>query len=217
MNIVVLEQFLQRRLKKNLPGIIAQDFMRSYLPDGSRVRIKHSVKPRESGVLILLYVDDGEIRFPLIQRQIYKGIHSGQMGLPGGKKEESDENLIDTALREAQEEIGTNPYKIRVLGTLSSLFVDVSNYHVLPVLGVTDYVPVFTADSHEVAEIITPRLADLLNKNNAKSAKICIQNGIELDGRYFDLDGRMVWGATAMILSELVHILNVHEIEKIRV
>ncbi len=201
-----LINWIETRLKEDLPGPEAHRRMLPTLPEGAPIRISHDNPPREGAVLMLLYEEEGDLKFPLIQRPTYAGVHSGQMALPGGKRESSDSDLYYTALRESEEEIGVYKDEITILGSLSSFFVAASNYQVLPVIGFQDSVPRFDPDDHEVEEVVIANLSDLVNNDNIKRKDIHVSNGVRLDAPYFDLSDRVVWGATAMMLSEFVHI-----------
>jgi 8-oxo-dGTP pyrophosphatase MutT (NUDIX family) len=207
MNFDELKGFLEKRLQKELPGGIAHELMKPRLPDGSPLRLKNSKPPKEGGVLILFYENDKKANFPLIQRPKYEGIHGGQMALPGGKYEKGDDDLVMTALRETREEIGVPEEKIEVIGSLSTFFVAASNYIVKPVVGVIHEHPIFVPDPREVEEIITPSIDQLIDSTLLKEKELIVRNGYKLQCPYFDLEGRVVWGATAMMLSELVVIL----------
>lgn len=187
-----------------MPGNKAHNLMN---PQFSNKAPKHTEKPKQSGVLILLYSDKGIIRFPLIQRAEYPGTHSGQMAFPGGKKEPQDQNLTQTAIREAEEEIGITKNNIIILGHLSKCFVAASNYDVLPVIGYTKKKPSFKPDTREVSEIITPSLPELMNNPAPQIKNITIHKNIKLRSPYYQLQNKIVWGATAMVLNELTLIL----------
>ena len=208
MKLASLSQFFEDRLKREMPGESAHDQMKPMLQNGSGIRFNHKKKAKEGGVLILLYEEDGIVKFPLIERPKYDGIHSGQLSLPGGKWENTDNSLIETALRETEEEIGIERNEVRVLGSLSQFFVGASNYDILPVIGALTRKPKFKPDAREVQEIVTPNLQHLLNDGKRKVRDINVENGFVLTSPYFDLENKVVWGATAMILSELATILN---------
>lgn len=208
MKLEPLKQFFQRRLTMEMPGESAHRLMQPILKNGSNVRFKHTDTPREGGVLILFYESQGIVRFPLIERPEYDGVHSGQIALPGGKQEDTDNDLIETALREAEEEIGVEMRTVEVLGSLSKFYVGASNYNILPVIGVAKESPRFIPDPREVNDIITPSALDLLDDRKRGSRDITVQNGFTLTSPFFDLENKMVWGATAMMLSELVAILS---------
>lgn len=208
MKLALLAQFFEERLKREMPGKSAHSKMQPKLKDGSGIRFNHKKKAKEGGVLILLYEQDGIVKFPLIERPQYDGIHSGQISLPGGKWESTDEDLIETALRETEEEIGVKKSEVKVLGSLSPFFVGASNYDILPVIGTLSTKPEFKPDAREVQEIVTPAVQHLLNEEKKKTQDINVEKGFVLTSPYFDLESKIVWGATAMILSELAFILD---------
>jgi len=142
-----------------------------------------------------------------MQRHNYDGVHGGQISFPGGKKEPADADIIQTALREAMEETGADPSAISVLGTLTPLFIPVSNMVVTPVLGWTDKRPHFNHQPEEVVFLIEADLKRFLDPSIIKIKPFEIRGEI-LDVRYFDYEGHVIWGATAMILNELLTILN---------
>ncbi|MEO9871412.1 NUDIX hydrolase [Ekhidna sp.] len=207
MNFDELTRFLEKRVQLPLPGNSAHELMKPRLPNGAPIKMNHASNPRKGGVLILLYRDGENTYFPLIQRPHYEGIHSGQMALPGGRFEEWDGNQYETALRETREEIGVQEGKVEIIGSLSEFFVAASNYMVLPVIGKIDHKPGFIPEPREVADIVTPAVQDLINPTNLKEKEIIVQSGFKMQCPYFELQGRTVWGATAMMLSELVEIL----------
>ena len=166
------------------------------------------IPPIKSAVLILLYEDEHQhIRFPLIQRPIYNGTHSGQVSLPGGKVEKGDASIFQTALRETEEELGINTDNIEVIGQLSDLFIWVSNYMVTPIVGITQIKPVFTKDDNEVDAIIETDLFDIIDPAKRKDDTIVVREKYRIKTPYFNIDDRIVWGATAMILSEFSMVL----------
>jgi 8-oxo-dGTP pyrophosphatase MutT (NUDIX family) len=202
-----LVNFLKNALLTELPGQDAQAIMMPTLSDKSRFSLAAKKDARAGGVMILLYQKDGSVHFPLIQRPDYDGVHAKQMSFPGGKKDPNDETLIITALRETEEEIGVNPDKIEIIGALTKLFIIASNFNVLPAIGLINEVPEFLANEHEVDEIIEVNLADLMDEEKQKEKPLTILQGITINAPYFDLNNKVVWGATAMILSELKQIL----------
>ncbi len=208
MNFDELISFLEKKLAGELPGEKAHSLMKPKLPNGSELKLKNSKPPKEGGVMILLFNMDGQTHFPLIQRPDYEGVHGGQMALPGGRYEKDDEDLIMTALRETREEIGVPEEKIKVIGSLSTFFVAASNYMVKPVIGVIDEKPEFIPDLREVSGIITPTIEQLIDPRFKKEKELVVRNGYKLLSPYFDLGNRIVWGATAMMLSELVVIID---------
>jgi len=198
---------LEVRLTEPLPGTPAHNKMKPLLANGIPIRFPERSDTREGGVLILLYEKNNTIHFPLIRRSEYEGVHSGQIALPGGRYEASDSNLIDTALRETEEEIGIDRSTVSVIGQLSKFYVGASNYNILPVVGYLKEVPEFRPDLFEVAEVIEAKLEVLLNPENVKTKTIRARNAVELTSPYFDIQDQTVWGATAMMLSEFSEIL----------
>lgn len=199
---------LKSKLDLPLPGYEAQKLMAPILTSGERFNHYEGQAAKNGAVLILFYPSDGQIQFPLIQRPDYNGVHSGQVALPGGKKDETDRDLIHTALREANEEIGVDDRDITVIGSLTELYVQVSNIKVLPVVGFMEKKPEFIPDYREVEEVLTVNLNHLLDENNHSISDIEVGGNIRLKAPFFDLNRKVVWGATAMILSELVTVFN---------
>ncbi|MDP1623805.1 MAG: CoA pyrophosphatase [Bacteroidales bacterium] len=199
---------LEKRLRQPLPGRFAQLKMSSLVRIQELMKFSAPEDAIQSSVLILLYPIDGGIGLVLMLRPEYGGIHGGQISLPGGKYEETDESLIYTALREAQEEIGIDPAKVQILGQLTEMYIPPSNFMVTPVVAYQASQPRFVADPKEVAKIIEIRLDDLLDRNNMQKKKIKLSMGISLKVPSFYINGYIIWGATAMILSELKEIAN---------
>jgi 8-oxo-dGTP pyrophosphatase MutT (NUDIX family) len=154
----------------------------------------------------LLYPVDGSVYTVFMQRHDYVGVHGGQISFPGGKKEPADENVIQTAIREACEETGVKREEINVIGTLTPLFIPVSNMIVTPVVGWINKTPVFNYKPEEVVYLIEADIKILLDPSIVKTKPFEI-NGQSLDIKYFDYEGHVIWGATAMILHELLIIL----------
>ncbi|MBP6978038.1 MAG: CoA pyrophosphatase [Bacteroidales bacterium] len=206
MNFNELIEHISSKLKEPLPGMgahlkMASESRLKWLMEGMDVS-----KAKKSGVLVLLYPDDGETKLVLIQRPDYEGTHGGQVSLPGGKQEKTDLTLIDTALRETQEELGISSTSINVIGTLSELYIPPSNFLVQPVVGfIPEKVP-FRPDPIEVKTIIEVTIAQLLDPRY-KSIQTIQVRGIVLSAPCYMIDGFMIWGATAMILSELVEVI----------
>ena len=198
---------LTERLKRPLPGSKVQNEMSASPRGKTGINFNFDEDPRESSVLITLFEREGEILFPLIQRPQYTGIHSGQIGLPGGKVEDQDKDREETALRETEEEIGIDAKDIQILGRLSELYVQASHYNVLPVVGYVPYIPVYNPDPEEVSRVIEGRISELVMDEKRKVKELLIRDKYHVIAPYFDLNHEMVWGATAMILSEFSFIL----------
>ncbi len=199
------------RLKQNLalplPGIQAQ---LSMVPPTRKKELKAEDpgdKAKPSAVLILLYSDEGNIYFPLIQRATYNGIHSGQVAFPGGQYETKDKDLKITALREAREEINTDSQQIGIIGELTPLYIPPSNFVVYPFVGFTTKKPGFKVDNTETKAVIEVKLSDFLYPGNRTVKTIHHRTGKDIEVPCFYLNNKIVWGATAMILSELYAVI----------
>ncbi|MBU8891430.1 MAG: CoA pyrophosphatase [Bacteroidales bacterium] len=193
---------LKEELKKDLPGEKAHVKM----APGVRHQFKPTEKSRKAGVLILLYPKNKELYITFIQRTVYNGPHSGQISFPGGKSEKTDNDIVHTALRESHEEIGVNPEKVNVLGQLTPLLIPLSNFFVYPVIGLYESTPVFKADPNEVKEVIEIKLKDLINPENCTSKEFKYGD-LSFDAPIYNPDNTTIWGATAMILSEFLEIV----------
>ncbi|MCX6307094.1 MAG: CoA pyrophosphatase [Bacteroidetes bacterium] len=199
---------LEKRLQEPLPGKPAQLKMSSLARIQELMRFSTPEEATQSSVLILFYPTEGTIGLVLMLRPEYRGVHSGQISLPGGKYEETDESLIYTALREAREEIGIDPTRVQIIGQLTEMYIPPSNFMVTPVVGYQATQPVFTADPKEVAKVIEIKLDDLLDTGNRQMKKMKLSLGITLKVPSYCIEGNIIWGATAMILSELREIIS---------
>jgi 8-oxo-dGTP pyrophosphatase MutT (NUDIX family) len=194
---------LQVALEQPLPGVEAQLRM---APRLRRPDVADRWRARLGGVLILFYPHNNQITIPFILRPIYQGVHSGQIGFPGGGKDEIDPDLTATALREAYEEISVDPQQVQVLGHLSELHITASNYIVLPTVAWIPQRPRFRLDPYEVAGLIEAPLAALLDPANQHEEEWILQ---ERRARvpFYSVHGQVIWGATAMMVSELLAVI----------
>lgn len=205
-----LIDLLRGRLQEPLPGRAAQNKMASLR---RLEELAHLTVPppdaRVACVLNLLHWEDGEWRTVLIQRTINpRDRHSGQISFPGGRFEEADGSLEQVALRETEEEVGIPRHQVEIIGRLTELYIPVSNYVVHPFVGVLNGPKNFVAQPGEVAAILTPPIAAFTDQNRRKVTDMYITQGITLKQvPYFELEGRTIWGATAMILSEFVEVM----------
>lgn len=196
---------LKIRLQQPLPGLTAHSVMASE----TRLKLKMpspNERTRESAVLILFYPSDNQVFIPLILRPQYDGVHGGQMAFPGGRAEKEDEHLERTALREAQEEIGVRVSDVTVLGKLTKLFIPPSNFYVQPVVGFMTHKPDFYPDPKEVDKVIEITLENLKNPKIIGRKTIFVR-GLEVDTPFYEILNTTVWGATAMMVSELLMII----------
>jgi len=195
---------LARRLAQPLPGLDAHRQMAS----ATRIRLLNqpNERTRKSAVLVLFYPFLGEIHLPLILRPAYEGIHGGQVAFPGGRMERTDESLVRTALREAQEEIGIRISDVTVLGQLTELFIPPSNFMVLPVVGFMNCQPDFFPDPREVDAVIEVSLADISDDRIRTSRSLDVR-GVAVEAPGFQMQNHYIWGATAMMISELLEVV----------
>lgn len=164
---------------------------------------------KRAATLALLYPENDDFNIALMKRVTNsKDKHSGQVSFPGGKVEESDRDLEHTALREAEEELGIPQTAVTILGKMTDVYIPVSNFLVYPFIGFTAIKPNFELQKSEVQRIVEAPLSALLNKANRKTTNLTLPNNITLEGvPYFDVNGNVVWGATAMMLSEFTAII----------
>ena len=163
---------------------------------------------KKAGVLALFYPNaDFNTNFVLILRKTYKGVHSAQVGFPGGKYEEGDNDLMTTAMRETEEEVGVPTSNLSIIKPMSPLYIPPSNFIVHPFLAVSEYKPLFRKQEDEVEDIIEVSLLDFLNDRNVLMTRVPTSYNVEVEVPAFKLNDHIVWGATAMMLSELKDLL----------
>lgn len=185
-------------LTHELPGEKAH---RLLLPRGRELNPKTDIATLQSSVLMLLFPIDDQINTCLIRRPATMRNHAGQIAFPGGRYENSDQDLIQTALRESNEETGTDSSNIEILGALTPLYVQVSNFTINPFIGWTDKMPDFKIDKREVDELVIIPIDQFSHHSSSQLREVSTIYGvIEVPGFY--IDELFIWGATAMIISE---------------
>jgi len=200
-------QEIKQKLRRPLPGILAQYELAPVNRPRYSIEDMANLTAKKSAVLILLCEIENNWHIPLIKRSSYNGSHSGQIGFPGGKQEEMDANLIDTAVRECIEEIGVKPC-IEILGKLSPLYIPVSNFYVEPFVACyKETNPKFKPNKLEVSNIILLKYNYLIELKPELNSTVEEANNIKIKTPYFNIEGEKVWGATAMILNELKKII----------
>jgi 8-oxo-dGTP pyrophosphatase MutT (NUDIX family) len=191
---------------KELPG---QDAQYKMVPPGrGRTKLNgiQGFNPRRAAVLCLVYPKDDAPHIVLMRRNSYPGVHSDQISFPGGKAEAFDNSLQDTAVRESHEELGIVPESVNLLGELTQVYIPPSNFLVNPFVGFTESQPQFIPDSKEVNEVVEVPFEAILDDKNLQNVSLDLR-GTPVDVPAFMLNGHVVWGATAMMLSELAHIV----------
>jgi len=201
-----LETVLRERLAGTLPGLDAQ---LRFMPTPPRSGWQPGEFPSDARLaagLLLLYPGERGPSIPLTMRASGLRRHAGQISLPGGAMDPG-ETLAQAATREAHEEIGVDPARVRVLGELTPVHVLVSGFTLHPIVGITDERPSFTPAAHEVQEVIEVSVEDLQDASAIRRGTRT-REGVAIEYPYFDLMGHQVWGATAMILGEFICLLH---------
>jgi 8-oxo-dGTP pyrophosphatase MutT (NUDIX family) len=201
IDFATLTDGLKERLTLALPGAIAHEPMRAMPVGNLRPEFRNNAPAKPGSVLILLYPEADSIRIPLTKRADYAGAHSGQISFPGGKREQGEDEIA-TALRESKEEIGLDAAEVEVLGTLTQFFVIPSNYIVTPVVAVSRKKPLLQPDNIEAVKIIECDLFDLIDDHAIHEKEIVAAKQFKMLAPYFEVEGEVVWGATAMMLNE---------------
>lgn len=195
---------LADRLKRPLPGpMVGSRFEPT--PRSGRHYDRFPAHAREAAVLVLLYPCAGQWHVPLTLRPATLPTHAGQISLPGGAVE-AGEASSEAALREFREEVGGHPERFALLGTLSSLYVAASNYRVTPWVAAVEETPAWQPNPHEVAAVLEVPLAHLLDPAHFGSV-IREYRGERFSAPHFEWRSHHIWGATCMILGELVTVL----------
>ncbi len=195
---------LQSRLARPLPGL---EYQLKLATMNRKIRNGIMEVPpdaKKSAVLVLFYPAEGDLCLAFIKRPEYPGVHSGQVSFPGGGAEPGDKDLVQTALREAFEEIGVPAARVSVLGQLTDLYIPPSNFLVAPIVGYLDFRPDFVPDPEEVDHIIEVPLSELTSPGCLTEKEIVIFPDVRLKVPCYYAQENVIWGATAMMLSELL-------------
>lgn len=208
MSLSDLSAKIKQSFTEKLPGFSAQALMSPPIRRQFTLNDVLLKKPKESAVLVLLYEKEGETYIVFTKRHDYKGVHGGQISLPGGKTEAEDADHIATALRETEEEVGIAKQELKVLGSLTWLYVPPSNFIIRPVVAVASGELHFIPEEAEVKEILEIPLATLLDENQKEDMLIERKAlNIRFTTPAYRHKEHLVWGATAMIISELIAII----------
>ncbi|MFW5820268.1 MAG: NUDIX hydrolase [Bacteroidota bacterium] len=202
VNIKEIARKIEQLIMDELPGETSHSKMTPRI----RRSLQSGTNSREAAVMILFFQENRDIKLALIKRTEYEGVHSGQISFPGGMKEAEDPDLQSTSIRETVEETGIKEKELRILGELSPIHIPVSNFRVCPYVAYMSSTPIFTPDPVEVDHIINIPLKHLLNYKNRKKEKWNL-SGEEIMVPFYSYKNYKIWGATAMILSEFLDII----------
>jgi 8-oxo-dGTP pyrophosphatase MutT (NUDIX family) len=209
MEFQEFENKIVKITKLELPGESAQFKMAPMerLAELKRIAIEEQTA-RKAGVLALFYPSEAkQTMLALILRRTYKGVHSAQIGFPGGKYENEDTSLKETALRETEEEIGVMRNTVSVLKKLTEVYIPPSNFFVQPYLGITKNTPKFTLQEEEVEALIEVPLIHFMDDAIKTYQNLTTSYAKNIEVPAFLLNDHLVWGATAMMLSEVREML----------
>lgn len=206
--------YLVKQLPKieniELPGEASHfKMMAEFRLDELKALQNKKMNPKKTAVLVLFYPDKNhEARLLLILRKTYQGVHSNQIGFPGGKVEEADVDLRATALREAYEEVGVAMEKVSVLKQISMVYIPPSNFEVTPFIGVCHDPIKFVLQESEVEALVEVPIDSLLDESKVFQQKLSTSYAKNILVPAYNFEGHTVWGATAMMISEVKALLN---------
>ena len=195
---------LKSDLQNTLPGREAQAKMMPVIHESHLQYFNDELKLRPAAVMIMLFAEDSKIKTVFIERTPDPGPHSGQIAFPGGRKDPEDTNLIETAIRETNEEVGVSLNRNQIIGNLTPIEIPISGYSVLPVISVLPKRPDFMVCYEEVNDIF---VVDLLALLKIKQHKTVPARGIHIETPCYMFDETIIWGATAMVLSEFEEVI----------
>ena len=202
-------QFVPKLIDVKLPAFDAHVKMGPLERLQHYQNIDHTDKnPKMAAVMMLFYPKNDSPHLILIVRNAYKGIHSAQIAFPGGKYEQEDKDFSFTALRETHEEIGIESNKIDIIKAFTKLYITPSNFMVYPFLGISKEELTFNPDPDEVSAIIEFPLSALLDDAIVVDTHVTTSYLGNINVKAFNIDNNIVWGATAMMLSELKDVIN---------
>lgn len=210
MSFISFIENLKNILQQPLPGREAQNIMASGYYLEKRIDLTNLSGHKKSAVCLLFYVKNSVVHFLLIKRPDSHKYHASQLALPGGSCEPG-EAYEETALRELEEETGIKINESKILGKLTPLYIPVSNFYIQPIVAFTDDELVFTR-SEEVDYFIELPLKDILNESIIGETEVQASNHLKFKTPYFNVQGLVLWGATAMILSEVKQLIKENDI-----
>ena len=203
------DTFIERLTERHQQGLPGRDYQLKMAAILKRSIFDAPPTARKAAVLMLLFPKNCEWQLVLTERTGNDNDpHSRQISFPGGSVEASDVDLTATALRETHEEIGIDPSLIKVIGRMTDVYIPVSNFHVQPFLAWIKEAPQYRRQETEVKQVMETPLSVLQNEANWKIKDIKINETYDLKNvPYFEVFGKAVWGATAMMIAELLEII----------
>ena len=200
-----LKNQLLNALKASKPGQKAQLLMAPDFREEELLQRDNKLASKKSAVLVLFNPFSDELSLIITKRSSRLKVHRGQVSFPGGRADKADKNPIETALRETEEEIGIPRQSIEIIGQLTNLFIPPTNFDVVPVVGFLKTVPNYNCNPDEVEQVLEVPITKLSDSSNIKQKVFYTSSsGIDRKAPYYDVMGLEIWGATAMILSELL-------------
>jgi 8-oxo-dGTP pyrophosphatase MutT (NUDIX family) len=198
-------EILEQRLHGPKPGLASQLKM---VPEHRRTEKTYREvgdSCNKAGVLVLLYPQNGSLHVVLTRRTDKVAHHQAQISFPGGHQD-SHESVLETALRETEEELNVAPSSVRILGELTPLYVPPSNYCIYPVVAAAESRPDFHPSPHEVAEVLEVPLDHLLDQKNVQQ-EVWPLRGLDVGVPFYRFRDHKIWGATAMVMAELLDLI----------
>ena len=195
----------ERKLRGPLPGLRAQLRMAPEPRPGTRPHGEVESSSQPAGVLVLFYPKDGRLHLLLTRRTERVLTHRGQISFPGGTQHPG-ETIEETAVRETGEELGLDPGKIVLLGRLTPLYIPPSNFCIYPVVACLPERPAFRPQPEEVAEVLEVPVGHLLDPATRRCEAWTL-NGASYDVPFYAFGEHKIWGATAMVLAELMALI----------
>ena len=196
---------LKRIINGPLPGLEAQLGMAPEPRPGTRPYQEVESSSLQAGVLVLFYPKDGRLHLLLTRRTERVVTHRGQISFPGGTQHPG-ETIEETALRETAEELGLVPDAIVLLGRLTPLYIPPSNFCIYPVVAYLPERPGFRPQPEEVAEVLEIPVDHLLDSRTVRR-EAWAHDGRSYDVPFYAFGKHKIWGATAMVLAELLNLL----------
>jgi len=203
-------QQIKQRIKQELPGQV------SHLKMAPANRI-HELKNQEkkilnaqkSAVMLLLFNEQNKLKVIFIRRSFYVGIHAGQIAFPGGRYEDFDIEIKNTALREIEEEIGLHSENIEVIGRISDIYVPPSNFLISVFVGYLPQKPQYKIDEREVNEIIEIELSEFFKEDSIIEKEFIVPStNSKVLAPYYKVGNIELWGASAMVMCEFLDIIS---------